>query len=508
MKITVNSDKITHTQHNFWNNIHFHPTDAIEDDWGKRILDEVSRENVAQNVRLYTMMEDIVTEVNGELSFDFTDNDTRLDYLVSRGFKPLLCYAFIPPFLADQPDVTSSVAKGKTRYKGKMIVASKAKDYSVWQEICRRYTLHILDRYGAEEVSSWHLQCYNEPDIGAFFMGDLKGDPAADAMIRLREYKKLYRAFADGIDNACSDMGIGKLTIGGPALAHHLNFLEGFLEYTSKNNIHLDYVCAHNYGTYPQALHSGEKPLDVENNYNKYIAYKEVLDKYYPDGIEFIMDEWGASSAGFADKDTTPEMLFRETEVYAAYFGKMVTRFVERGADISKLLICLSGQHEMTEDFSGFRNFFSLNFIKKPIYNAFAALRKLHGNIIFHGELPQNTTLLATKNNSEEYSLLYTYSSKNFDEELGDLHIQTEISGMKNAKKHVKVYRIDKDHINPYRVYCQKGWTPDLSEEQIRELRAIAQFVPCEEFDAKVSDGKMILETILTDNCLILVEIY
>ena len=32
---------------NFWNAIHFHPTDAIEDAWGQRILNRVAEDKVA-----------------------------------------------------------------------------------------------------------------------------------------------------------------------------------------------------------------------------------------------------------------------------------------------------------------------------------------------------------------------------------------------------------------------------------------------------------------------------
>ena len=36
--------------HNFWNNFHFHPTDAIEDDWGRRILDTAAADRVGKTI--------------------------------------------------------------------------------------------------------------------------------------------------------------------------------------------------------------------------------------------------------------------------------------------------------------------------------------------------------------------------------------------------------------------------------------------------------------------------
>ena len=77
--IHINANKPIEQIHNFWNNIHFHPTDAIEDEWGKEILDAASRDKVAQRVRIYAMLEDIVTaDSEGNLHYDFTDTDKEI----------------------------------------------------------------------------------------------------------------------------------------------------------------------------------------------------------------------------------------------------------------------------------------------------------------------------------------------------------------------------------------------------------------------------------------------
>ena len=77
-------------QKNFWNNCIFHPTDAIEDSWGKRILDRISEDKAIDTVRIYNMFEDIVyIDGNGKIAYDFRVNDLRLDYLVEKGFDVL-----------------------------------------------------------------------------------------------------------------------------------------------------------------------------------------------------------------------------------------------------------------------------------------------------------------------------------------------------------------------------------------------------------------------------------
>ena len=100
-KVITVTDKIVKTQDNFWNHIHFHPTDAIEDEWGQNILNEIAKDKVAGTVRMYAMLEDIVTmDENGKLVYDYTLNDQRMDYMIDKGFNLLVSYNFIPKCIA------------------------------------------------------------------------------------------------------------------------------------------------------------------------------------------------------------------------------------------------------------------------------------------------------------------------------------------------------------------------------------------------------------------------
>ena len=53
-------DKVIKNQPKFWNHALFHPTDAIEDSWGKRILDRMAADGAIKTIRIYSMFEDIV----------------------------------------------------------------------------------------------------------------------------------------------------------------------------------------------------------------------------------------------------------------------------------------------------------------------------------------------------------------------------------------------------------------------------------------------------------------
>jgi Zn-dependent M16 (insulinase) family peptidase len=107
--------------------------------------------------------------------------------------------------------------------------------------------------------------------------------------------------------------------------------------------------------------------------------------------------------------------------VFSAYFAKLVYQLIESGINISKLMICLSGQHEMVTDFSGFRNFFTLNFITKPIYNAHLMTSKM-GDLLVQSKMDnEHVYAVSTKDEQGNYSTLLTYCSKHFEEDLPEI---------------------------------------------------------------------------------------
>ena len=133
--------EILKQQENFWNNCLFHPTDAVEDAWGKRILDRIAKDKAISTIRIYAMFEDIVYEdESGQITYDFRLNDLRLDYLVEKGYNVLIAYGMMPKLLSSTATEQSNASKNKTRYKGKMLYTSKPKDYKIWEDICYEYT--------------------------------------------------------------------------------------------------------------------------------------------------------------------------------------------------------------------------------------------------------------------------------------------------------------------------------------------------------------------------------
>lgn len=481
---------------NFWNNFHFHPTDAIEDKWGQDILNEAAKDGIAKDVRMYSMLEDIVSQDEyGNFKYDYELNDFRIEYLLSRGFNIFLTINFIPPCIAENSNIQSNVCKKATRYKGKMICTSKPRDYKMWEEICYNYLSHIVERFGIDVVKKWHIQCYNEPDIPPFFLSDLPDDEKSKN-IRLQEYLKLYKSFAKAAERVDGRIRIGE------ALAGKLDFLEGFLKNIKEENVKLDFVCVHNYGGMPAEFESGEIKFGVFNNIEKHRNFVNVIYKYFDD-IEIVTDEWGAAAGGFQNCEDFPVLLFREDNRFSSYYGKMISGFINSGLPLTKLFICLSGQHEMTTNFSGFRNFFTLDFIKKPIYNAFVLGSKLYEDVLSNEALPENVAVIPTKN-GENYSVMLSYASENFDKNLPDLNETIEIENI-SGKYNVRIWCIDEMHTNPYGKTKRDGMEEPFDESEIKSLREEGRIKPLQEYQTECN-GVLKVNISCTNNALLLIE--
>lgn len=486
---------VTRRVQKFWNHCLFHPTDAVEDAWGKRILDRMAEDGAIHTVRIYAMLEDIVyRDENGVLQYDFRINDLRLDYLVEKGYDLLIAYAAVPDCMAQSTEFKRASAFNATRYKGKMWNTSPPADLTEWENVCYEYTKHIVERYGIRRVSKWHLHCFNEPDIPSFFMSQL---PRGYEQERAAAYCPMYAAFVRGLCRVSEE-----LTMGGPALANKPLFLDLFLQYVRENNLRLDYIALHNYGTGPTFLKDGSKPITVDNNLRRHEGYMDIIRKNGFENTEIVIDEWGIATQGFANRLVCPELMFRETEVFSAYYGKLIKGFLDTGYDIAKLVICLSGQHEMTEDFTGFRNFFTLNFIAKPIYNAHLLASRM-GTQLLEGETDRADLAVIPTVTEKGYALMLSYASEHFLEDIPAIMEAPEFTEDLTGKT-VTVWCIDRNTTNPYRLFEKMGSPENPDSEQLKLLRQEGTLKPVAIYTA---EGRTLQPITLTANCLYFITV-
>ena len=489
-RIRVFCDQKDKDLKNFWNHIVFHPTDAIEDEWGQQILEMCHKDGAAQTVRLYTMFEEMVTlDEQGQMHFDFSKNDYRLDYLVSKGFDILLSYAFVPGFLTDDADFY------KPRYKGNKLHIGKVVDYERWEEICRVYTQHIVDRYGEEQVAKWHLNCYNEPDSGNFFY---KKCPDMDT--KIAEFCKIYDGFEAGITSVSK-----KLCLGGPALAQSprsFEFLAGLLHHIKETGRRIDFVNFHNYGAGPNMMH--QLVLKYAQNITR------VVKACGFEGLPLWCGEWGATGEGYKDIFKAPGNAFRDNEIFAAYFVKLLTYWDEQGAPFEKMLLCLSGQHDNEKDFLGYRSFVTKNGYPKPIYNAFVLAARLGTEKLcfFNADKTiggERVSIMPTKHPDGHMSILLAFGDDDLQKVFEPCRLTLELAGLDKTCR-VEGYRIDANHANAITKYRELGCPDEPTEEQ---KAAIVEFAKLKAEDlGVVTPEDSAVKVNMISNTTLLLEIY
>jgi len=147
------------------------------------------------------------------------------DFLLSIGMRPIFELSFTPVELA------SNVSASMMHYRAN---TSPPGNYTAWTAFMVEMFESLIDRYGVEELRSWPLEVYNEPNCG-FFTGSQA------------DYFQLYSATARAIHSV--DAG---LQVGGPATCQ-LGWLPEFLSYCNASGTPLAHVTTHLYPTDGQA---------------------------------------------------------------------------------------------------------------------------------------------------------------------------------------------------------------------------------------------------------------
>ena len=509
MKITVNASKQTGKLNNFWNHIHFHPTDAIEDGWGQMVLNNVRKDNVAKYLRMHSMFEDIVSrDADGKLVYDFTDCDKRCDYLVESGFKALVCFDFMPVCLASDPVGSFS----NIRYKNKKFNYSSPVDYKEWQEISAAYTKHLIERYGEEEISTWYFHCWNEPDSGYWIsrMGNDEWDEIG-ATDKIDEYIKLYDHFAAGVTSVCD-----KIKIGGPSCAGSDRFIRLFMEHVTKGTntvtgetgTRCDFISVH---CYSQGIYSNlpnKTYVSPDNIMQRLNTLHELMKKCGIGSKEVVLDEWGIAGGGFLGIDRDPRMIFRETEYYPAFFARLIDLIRNKTEmNLTLMMICLSGQDHSVTDFDGFRTFFTANSFKKPVYNGYALCSKLGNNLLETDfEKDEYNGIIPTADDSGNVKILLYRHCDVYDGVIGNCNSRLCVEGLKGKYK-VKHYRIDKTTSNAYTKWSDLNKPTQLTmvqREIIEKAGELSLYYPEETVEL---DGSFVQDIIMTQNSVSLIEL-
>jgi len=318
----------------------------------------------------------------GEAIFNFTYVDKLFSFLLQIGLRPFIELGFMPSDLASADE---NVFTKKSNI-------SKPKDMKKWQALIRAFLLHCVNRYGIEEVRTWYIEFWNEPDTVVFWRNSFEE--------YCQFYQESYREIK-AIDP--------KIKVGGPGiLCYSLwknDFLEDFLFYCRENNCLPDFITVHSYPIgLDDMMHKINYPtVAFEPNSEVYLSdaiqlVKEKLKKMNIEHLEIHITEWNSTPL---HRDLTNDTCYK-----GAYIAKNVTENLDTVASL-----CYWNSTDLLEEmplakatFHGGLGLITINGIKKPGFYAFELLAKLGDTLVDKG-----SGYCLTRSHGQYQLLVYNY---------------------------------------------------------------------------------------------------
>ncbi|MFF4590716.1 xylan 1,4-beta-xylosidase [Streptomyces sp. NPDC001388] len=156
----------------------------------------------------------------------FTYVDQVVDAYLALGIRPFLELGFMPGELASG-DRTVFWWRGNV---------TPPRSHREWADLVRATLRHLVDRYGREEVRTWPIEVWNEPNLADFWQD-------ADE----RAYHRLYEVTAHTVKEVDAD-----LQVGGPAISPGADdWLDRFAEFAEHRDVPVDFVSRHAYTSGP-----------------------------------------------------------------------------------------------------------------------------------------------------------------------------------------------------------------------------------------------------------------
>ncbi len=424
-------------------------------------------------------------DANGKSVYDFTITDQTFDEYQRAGVRPFVELGFMPKDLAAN---VPGVSEYQVHYpRPTMAGASNnpPKDYAMWGELVRKFTEHLVERYGRDKVSAWYFEVWNEPDI-VYWHGTQD------------EYFKLYDYAVAGVRAALPGAKVGGPATTGPGSEKSIRFLEAFLNHCLSGRsaadgkaVPLNFISFHPKG-HPETV-DGHVRMGLAEELKAAQTGFDIVAKYPRfKGLPVILSEADPEGCAACSIKINPANAYRNGPLYAAYTAVAMKSLLELGDQSGVNLagiLSWSFEFEGKEYFEGFRTL-ATNGIDKPILNVFRMAGLMAGDRVETdsdgkvrlGEILKSgvrqapdVDAFATKAAHQATAMVWNYHDD--DVQAPAAKVRVTIAGIPAGVKRVLLehYRIDDTHSDAYTVWKAMGSPQSPTGEQYARLKAAGQ---------------------------------
>lgn len=419
------------------------------------------------DMAIYQVRED------GTPEYNFTYLDRVMDSYLELGLRPFLELGFMPGKLASGTQ-TVFYWKGNT---------TPPVSYEGWNDMVKALLEHLCARYGRDEVVTWPVEVWNEPNLPGFWEN-------AD----MQEYFKLFRNSFYAVKEVDS-----RFRVGGPAVCGGSDevWIKAFMQFCHDNAIPVDFVTRHHYTTeLPDDVgHYGYPELmQAEDGFANLHTTREIIDSF-PEyrGLEIHITEFNTSYI--------PNAPLHDTNQNAAFIAQQLSRL---GDDNESYSYWTFGDvfEERGVPFTPFHGGFGLvadGLIPKPTFWTFAFFKRLkekEGDCIFKDD----NTVVMKYGDGTMRGIAWNMTNQRAGY---DRTVTLELPGAEEGC--FRTETVDENSCNPLKVWHDMGEPANLSGEETEILRAAAKPLVRSQRAAAVN-GKTEVSFLLEENGVVYFE--
>lgn len=406
--------------------------------------------------------------------YNFTYLDLVMDSYRELGLRPFLELGFMPDKMASG-DQTIFYWKGNT---------TPPASYEAWCGMVSATLRHLMERYGEEEVVSWPIEVWNEPNLPGFWKD-------ADR----KEYFKLFLWSFRAIKRLDS-----RFRVGGPAICGVQDelWIREFLDFCRQEDIRPDFVTRHHYTTeLPEYVgHYGYAELsDAGKGFANLKATRDIIDSFEEyRGMEIHITEFNTSYI--------PNCPLHDTNQNAAYIAQQLSSLGDVNTSYSYWTF---GDifEEQGVPFAPFHGGFGLvanGCIPKPTFWVFQFYKELCGECVLRTE---DMLVLCTKDGGYQ-GILWNTARKRTGKEM-DFTVDIPAEGEREYALITKT--VDEDTCNPLRLWHNMGEPLSLNERQKKLLREAARPFLADR-RIKADQGKAQISLTVKEHGVVYFELY
>jgi xylan 1,4-beta-xylosidase len=391
-------------------------------------------------------------------TYDWSKFDAYLAAITAAGMRPIMELSFMPTDLA---------RTGNDR--------DPPSNLDVYRELIQAVVQHSVDLYGAEDVSRWYWEVWNEPNYPGFWTGTMQ------------DYFALYDAAAAGATAALPD-----ILIGGPATtAGSTSEMSDFLAHAQGSGSRVSFLSSH---AYPGgAGDTANADFGVNDNNSRLNVISGA--GYAIGDLPSFNTEWNSAYTGQGgnlaannvsmDSHANAPFILKSVKLLADQvqgdrppldvfsYWAVSDVFGESGGDARSYIETTGGG---TLPFGEVFGLLTYQGVRKAAYSAFRMLNYLGSERLrVSGGSGNNDGVDAIASVSADGNavavIVYNYYAAISTTGSDSVTLNVENVPFAGQPMYVTRFGIDRDHSNPYGVWLAQGQPNNPNEEQWRALR-------------------------------------